>query len=144
MPYVIDGSNLLGVLGVDRESSDAKRSLLKMLAAFARTRRTRIVCWFDGAAPDRFAIHLGSVDARFSHPRSADQCITEYVRDARNPITVVTDDRGLGNRLKGRRVSILASREFRRQLDEVPRDDDAPALSSDWEAYFSDTKNRNV
>ncbi len=144
MPYYIDGSNLLGALGVNRESSESKLTLVRMLAAFARARRTKVVCWFDGGDPGSFASHVGSVSVRFAHPRSADHCIGDQVASSTAPCTVVTSDRALGNRLRSRRVTVTTSLEFKRLLEEIPQSDDSSGLSSDWEAYFSDPKNRNV
>src|SRR5439155_9269651 len=69
MPYVIDGSN---VLGAARLATDAKRALVRELGRFARAKRTRVVCIFDGVEPEHFGKQLGGVSVVFSGARSAD------------------------------------------------------------------------
>ena len=41
MPWLIDGSNVLGAMRVDRHGDEGKRGLVRLLASFARARRTR-------------------------------------------------------------------------------------------------------
>src|SRR4029078_11245586 len=72
MPWIVDGSN---VLGAARAATDAKRELVRHLGRFARAKKTRVVCIFDGDAPEHFGTHLGGVSVVFSGPRSADDLI---------------------------------------------------------------------
>lgn len=139
MPYLIDGSNLLGAMRVDRHSDEAKRALVGRLASFARGRRTRVSLIFDGPQPPSFARHLGSVTVSFSGARSADELIVERAAGGRGWI-VVTSDRGLAARVQRRGVEIVAPAPFVRQLEELASTDEA--AGEDWESYFSDPKNR--
>ena len=139
MPFLIDGSNVLGAMRSDRHSDDAKRGLVRLLASFARARKTRVTCVFDGLEPPSFARHLGSVSVVFSSPRSADDVIAERAAQGRG-WSVVTSDRGLAARVQRREVQIVAPAAFIRQLEESGSGEEASG--DDWDAYFSDPKNR--
>lgn len=144
MSYLIDGSNLLGRSGVDREGLEAKRSLLRSIGAFARAKNTKATCYFDGPQPEGFAWSLGSVTAVFSGSRPADDLIVERVQNAdRGGWKIVTSDRGLAARVAGRRVTVIDCREFRSDLEALSQSP-APQSEEDWENYFSDEKNRNL
>jgi predicted RNA-binding protein with PIN domain len=144
MRVLVDGSNLLGAMRLDRESGEAKRELLRRLASWARRRKAKVVCFFDGYRPAAFAGTLGAVVARFSHPRAADDAIVEEVEKiARESFRIVTSDAALAARCRGRRVEIVDARSFARELEEPDGErDDPPA--EEWESYFSDPKNRNI
>lgn len=145
MRYIVDGSNLLGALGLPRESDAAKRELVQRLASFSRSARSKVDCVFDGARPDGFATHFGGLSVRFSHPRSGDDVIEKLVSAAVTPAVVVTNDRTLGARVKSRKVEVSSCVEFRNRLDRARADDEGASTDgTDWESYFSDAKNRNV
>jgi rRNA-processing protein FCF1 len=145
MRYVIDGSNLLGALGLPRESDASKRELVQRVAAFARASRSRVDCVFDGARPESFATTFGGLSVRFAHPQSGDDVIEKLVAASAAPCTVVTNDRALGGRVKSRKVRVETCAEFRARLERTkPGDDGRASDATDWESYFSDPKNRNV
>jgi len=139
MPWLIDGSNVLGAMRVDRHGDDPKRALVRQLAAFARAKKTRVTCVFDGPHPPSFASHLGSVSVVFSAPSSADDVIADRASRGHG-WTVVTSDRGLSARVQRREVSIVAPAAFLRGLESIS----APEVDTreDWEAFFADEKNR--
>jgi predicted RNA-binding protein with PIN domain len=139
MPYLIDGSNVLGAMRVDRHSDDGKRGLVRLLADFARAKRTRVTCVFDGPEPASFARHLGSVSVVFSGARSADDVIVERAANGRG-WSVVTSDRGLAARVQRRQVSVVAPVGFIREMEASASGSEAG--NEDWTAYFSDPKNR--
>lgn len=139
MSWIIDGSNLLGHARAD---VGAKRSLLKLLARFARARRTRVVCLFDGIEPEHFGAKLGSVSVVFSGARSADELIAKRVAHG-SGWKVVTSDRGLAARVKRREVEIVGTTAFQRELESLPADETGEP-AEDWLAYFADPENRNV
>jgi len=139
VPWLIDGSNVLGAMRVDRHGEDGKRGLVRLLAAFARARRTRVTCVFDGPEPASFGRHLGNVTVAFSGSRSADELIVERAASGRG-WNVVTSDRGLAARVKRREVEVVASATFIRDMEEAAAGEDRPR--EDWDAYFSDPKNR--
>ncbi|MFN2442757.1 MAG: NYN domain-containing protein [Thermoanaerobaculia bacterium] len=142
---LVDGSNLLGALRLDREGDGPKRELLKLLASYGRSRRRRILCFFDGPRPSAFAAQLGHVTARFSAPRSADDAIVEEVEKlGKEPFEVVTGDRALASRCRRRNVSILDSASFARDLERTAEEGEGSPPADEWEAYFSDPKNRNI
>jgi predicted RNA-binding protein with PIN domain len=139
LPWLIDGSNVLGAMRVDRHGEETKRNLVRMLAAFARSKRTRVTCIFDGPLPPNFGTHLGSVTVAFSSPRSADDVIAERARNGRG-WSVVTSDRALANRVRRREVAIVSPQTLIREIELAATE--TPDASADWEAYFSDPKNR--
>lgn len=145
MRHVVDGSNLLGALGLERESDGAKHQLVRMLAAFGRAKRCRIDCVFDGLRPDGFATSFGGLSVKFSHPRSGDDLVERLVAGDSAPCVVVTSDRALGAKLRSRRVKVESCAEFRSGLERaVQSGEQETPQAGDWEAYFSDPKNRNV
>jgi predicted RNA-binding protein with PIN domain len=139
MPWLIDGSNVLGAMRVDRQGEAGKRGLVRMLAQFARARRTRVTCIFDGHAPPSFASHLGSVTVAFSGERSADEVIVERAANGRG-WNVVTSDRGLAARIQRREVHVVVAAHFLQQMEEASSGEES--MSDDWDAYFSDPTNR--
>jgi YacP-like NYN domain len=137
VPWLIDGSN---VLGADRHSDDSKRRLMRIAAAFARAKRTRVTCIFDGPEPPSFGTHLGSVTAVFSGTRTADDLIIERAASGRG-WSVVTSDRGLASRIARRHVNVVAPAAFLREAEEAAAST-GEGGAEDWTAYFSDAKNR--
>jgi predicted RNA-binding protein with PIN domain len=139
MPWLIDGSNVLGAMRVDRHADDAKRGLVRLLASFARAKGTRVTCIFDGPEPASFARSLGSVSVAFSAPRPADEVIVERARSGRG-WSVVTSDRGLAARVQRREVAIVSPQQLIREMEEAGSAE--PESGGDWETYFSDPTNR--
>jgi predicted RNA-binding protein with PIN domain len=140
VPWLIDGSNVVGAWGRDVRDDQAKRDLVRALATFARARKTRVSCVFDGLPPASFPSHLGSVTVSFSAPRSADDVIIERTAHGHG-WNVVTADQALAQRIRRRAVSIVPSRTFLRDLDAVLVE--THEATDDWDAYFSDPKNRH-
>ena len=116
MAWLIDGSNVLGALRLDRQSVDAKRDLARLCAAFARAKRTRVTCYFDGNEPPAFARHLGNTTIVFSGARTADELIVQRVEESASQMTVVTADRELQSRVARRRVRTVTAQEFVHEL----------------------------
>jgi predicted RNA-binding protein with PIN domain len=140
MPWLIDGSNVLGAMRADRHSDDAKRGLVKLLAGFARTKRTRVTCIFDGPEPPSFARHLGSVSVVFSAPRTADEIIVARAEGGRG-WSVVTSDQALAARIRGRHVSVVGSHAFLREMEAAAAGESESG--DDWDAWFADPQNRS-
>jgi len=139
MPYIVDGSN---VLGTARAALAAKRDLVRDLGRFARAKRTRVVCVFDGDEPEPFGKHLGGVSVVFSGARSADDLIVARIATG-NGWKVVTGDRALGARVGGRRVEVIDPRRLLAEIETLPPVEERGG-ADDWIGYFSDPKNRNV
>jgi hypothetical protein len=142
MSWVIDGNNLLGRAGASRDAADSKRQLLRALANFARARRTKVACYFDGSEPENFGRHLGSVSAIFSGSRSADDLIVRKVATG-SGWKVVTADRALAARIKRREVDVVDPGGFLAELESLPQGEEGVA-GEEWLEWFSDPKNRNV
>ena len=124
---------------VDRHGEEGKRGLVRLLAGFARAKRTRVTCVFDGPEPASFARHLGAVSVVFSGHRSADELIVERAANGRG-WSVVTSDRGLAARVQRRHVEIVAPVAFIREMEEAASGEES--TGGDWDAYFSDPQNR--
>jgi uncharacterized protein YaiI (UPF0178 family) len=112
---------------------------VRLLAGFARAKRTRVTCIFDGPEPASFGRHLGGVTVVFSGGRTADDLIAERAAQGRG-WSVVTSDRGLAARVERRQVSVVAPGDFIREMETSSSAE--PELGDDWDAYFSDDKNR--
>jgi uncharacterized protein YaiI (UPF0178 family) len=138
--WLLDGSNLLGALRVDRHAPESKRELTRLAASFARAKRTRVTLFFDGNEPPSFARHLGNVTVVFAGRRKADDIIVEQASAARDA-HVVTSDRELAARVGGRRVEVVDSRDFLRDLEQLQTTPET-ASADDWADYFSDPRNR--
>ena len=139
MSWVIDGSNLLGQARADVA---AKRKLVQALAQFARARRTKVICLFDGGEPEHFGAQLGGVRVVFSGARTADDLIAKQVASG-SGWKVVTSDRALAARVKRRTLQVVEASSFLRELESLPRSE-STGSAKDWSAYFSDPKNRNI
>ena len=142
MSWVIDGNNVLGRAGASRADTDPKRQLVRTLANFARVKRTKVACYFDGIEPEHFGRYLGSVSVIFSGARSADDLIASKVADG-GGWKVVTADRGLAARIRRRQVEIIDPASFMTELESLPQGEEKVA-SDDWQAWFADPKNRNI
>ena len=142
MSWVIDGNNLLGRAGASRDAADSKRQLIRTLANFARAKRTKVACYFDGSEPEHFGRHLGSVSVVFSGSRSADDLIAKKVATG-SGWKVVTADRALASRIQRRQVDVIDPGGFMAELESLPQGEERVA-GEEWLAYFSDPKNRNV
>jgi predicted RNA-binding protein with PIN domain len=139
MPWLIDGSNVLGAMRVDRHSERSKRHLVKLLASFARAKRTRVTCFFDGPEPGSFARGLGSVTVVFSGARSADDLIVERTRSGRG-WSVVTSDAALAARVRGRHVEVVSTQQLIGEFEQLGSEGET--ADEDWSSWFSDPKNR--
>ncbi|SRR5581483_6221109 len=139
MPWVIDGSNVLGRAGADLRGEDPKRELVRLLASFARMKKTRVVCFFDGPEPGSFAKSFGNVSVVFTGAKKADELIVDRVASGRG-WTVVTSDRAVAARVSGRHVSVVSADAFVAELRATQREE--PPDPADWAAWFSDPKNR--
>lgn len=140
MPWLIDGSNLLGALGADRHDDESKRALVRKLGSFARAARTRVTCVFDGEEPPSFAKQLGAITVAFSGPRQADDLIADRAARAKG-WRVVTSDRALAARIQRRGVEVTTAPAFLRELEQSTSAE--PPQERDWAEWFADPKNRS-
>ncbi len=147
MPYLVDASNLGGVLGGRRGSRDAE-SVVKFLLPWA-SGRGRIVAVFDGPPRDRVAERYGGLEVAWSGARSADQAIEARVRRDPQAWTVVTSDRELARRCRdlGARTepaSRLVERverphpRSRRAVDAAGKPEPDPRDLAHWRRVFGD------
>jgi hypothetical protein len=137
MRFLVDGSNLLGRLGADRESAGAKRALARQLARLT-TGGHSVVLHFDGERPAEIGA-VGGVTMRFGGDRTADERIVDEARKVPGALTLVTSDQQLIARCRRRDLTVLSPAEL---LALLPEEREGEAPQSDWEQYFSDDKNR--
>lgn len=104
MEYIIDANNLAGKLEILQEE-DFDVLLIKKIKEFFDKNRCRVLLVFDSADPMGDKYKEGNIEVIYTpkddHYTSADDKILELVRDweSREELTVVTDDRGLTDKL---------------------------------------------
>ena len=142
MPIVVDGNNLLHRLPPSqRTRADVRRRALEIV----RNETVHVVVVFDGPPPEGSpeTEHLGRVTVRYSGALAADDVIVELIPNGRGATqwVVVTDDRALGERARGKGAGVRSLAEWRSRRPPVRRTDVQPRLSSreiaEWEEYFS-------
>lgn len=144
MSWLIDGSNVLGRIGLPREAEASKRELVRLVARFARARKVRATCYFDGPEPASFAKHLGGVTVVFSGRRPADDLIAAKVADGGLRWNVVTSDQSFAARVAGRRVAIVSPSELMAEIERLPAERESQPAADEWLEWFSDPKNRKL
>ncbi len=148
MPIVIDGNNLLHSLPPDQRSRAAVR---QTVLEQSRREKISVTVVFDGPPPDGTpsAEHLGSVTILYSGKTSADDVIINRLPSGNGARSwsVVTNDRGLGARVRERGASIrtLAQWTGRRGAKARPgKPRPKPPLRAkeveEWEEVFSGEK----
>lgn len=111
MSYLLDASNLGGILGGAPGARDAE-AVVRFLADWAR-RRSRVVAIFDGVDSGRLAKSYGALEVVWSGAgQSADEAILKRLRRGASGITVVTDDRELARRCRDAGAKVLAGRDL--------------------------------
>lgn len=120
MGFLIDGSNLGGVLGGGAGARDAA-GVVRRLMPWARERRDEVVVVFDGPARAEVAERYGALSVAWSGATSADERIVEMV--ARQPArwTVVTADRELASRCRAAGGRVSTVRELAERAARPPR-----------------------
>jgi hypothetical protein len=143
MPIIVDGNNLLHSLARHDQSRNAvRRSALDAV----RHESVSLTLVFDGPPPAGSPDHelLGRVSVRYSGSKSADDVIIGLLPAGRQASEwlVVTDDRGLRDRVRDHGAKVRSLGEWRsRKLSAPRRQTWEPKLSSkevaDWEKFFS-------
>ncbi len=150
MPYLVDGNNLMAqTVGWHRDKSSARKRLIRELARFVAIRRASLKVVFDGSPEDEFpeGNRYKSVQVFYARPGSdADSRILELVdgSSSRRDIVVVTSDRALGSRARGRGAQVIQSGKFKAMLEEAllhgreKPGDQAPVDVDEWLRFFKD------
>lgn len=120
MGFLIDGSNLGGVLGGGAGARDAA-GVVRRLMPWARERRDEVVVVFDGPPRAEVAERYGALAVAWSGTTSADDRIVEMV--ARQPArwTVVTADRELAARCRTAGGRVMTAGELAERTARPPR-----------------------
>jgi hypothetical protein len=114
MPYLVDASNLGGVIAGAAGARDA-RGVVDFLLAWAR-RRGRVVAIFDGPERDGVAARYGGLEVAWSGARSADQEILARLGRSAADWIVVTDDGALARSCRALGARVVGAREFAARL----------------------------
>jgi hypothetical protein len=143
MPLVIDGNNLLHRLpGHLRSRSAVRRQVLDR----ARHETMSVTVVFDGPPPAGVPVResLGKATVVYAGSRTADDVIIGMLPDgpAARQWSVITDDRGLADRVRARGAEVRRLADWRVRREQQPRPTTFESkLSShdiaDWEAFFS-------
>ena len=143
MPIIIDGNNLLHSLPTREQSRQAVR---RRALDTVRHEGVSLTVVFDGPPPAGSPAleHLGRVSVHYSGTASADDVIVETLSKG-GPVSkwvVVTDDRGLRDRVRNLGAQVRTLAEWRgRRLQKARRAPHEPKLSSreieDWQSYFA-------
>lgn len=100
MAWLVDGANLGGRIG-GAAGARASAEIVRLLLAWARTRREAVTVVFDGSERPDVAEAYGALRVAWSGPRSADDVIIDRLRAAPGTRwTVVTADLELARRCR--------------------------------------------
>jgi len=143
MPILIDGNNLLHRLPKEQRSrADVRKQVLEI----TRRETLSVIVVFDGPPPTGAPVResLGKVTVVYSDSRTADDVIIGMLPGGAGAgqFFVVTDDRGLADRVRerGAKVRRLAEWRARRKQKPGPTRFESKLSSrevSEWEDYFS-------
>jgi predicted RNA-binding protein with PIN domain len=127
---IVDGMNLIGSRPDKwwKDRPGAMRALVADLDRYAEATGDEILVIFDGRPldPEPAARMVEVGYARRRGPDAADDEIVRIVdRDGGEGFRVVTSDKRLADRVRRRGAEVVSSGAFRRQLDEVERQDGA-------------------
>jgi hypothetical protein len=142
MPWIIDGSNVGGVLAGAAGARD--RALVwRTVFAWAGGRR-QVVLVFDGAAEPAIPDRLGGVEVRWATGRAADEVVRRTVARKAREWRVVTDDRALREACRDLGAKVMGVREWlgppRRAPTTLAEPKGEPDVDvDDWLAWFRDS-----
>jgi predicted RNA-binding protein with PIN domain len=125
--WIVDGMNVIGSRpdGWWRDRPRAMRGLVDELERFVAATDDEVTVVFDGRPPDEGPAVGGSVKGRLwvafapGGRDAADDEIAERIGRAADPraIAVVTSDKGLADRVRGRAGEVVSVGSFRRLLE---------------------------
>ncbi|HEV8631851.1 MAG TPA: NYN domain-containing protein [Thermoanaerobaculia bacterium] len=138
MPYLVDGSNLGGLLGGSPGARD-RAGVLRLLLSWARGRR-RVVVVFDGPADPALARTYGPLEVRFGGARSADDAILAALGRRPADWWVVSDDRALLAACSERGARTVAAAELLGKLTRAATAEEERGEGAidveEWEDWF--------
>ena len=149
MPYIVDGHNLIPMLGLRLDSVDDEMELIAILQEFCRLERRQVEVYFDGAPTHQAGIRkLGSVTAHFVRlGTTADEAIRKRLKklgkSAKN-WTVVSSDRQVQAEARAAHAEAIPSAAFAQLLSQArnaapkPAEDRklSPKEVEDWLKLF--------
>ena len=144
MPYLIDGNNLMPVVG-----AQTRKDLLETVARFALAKKVKVSVVFDGAEEDFFPDGSSFKGVKIFYSRfgsDADTRIKNFVESSkeRRTLIVVTSDRALGDYCRRVAAKVVRAQDFRHKLEEARQigiektrlDGVKSEELADWMRYF--------
>lgn len=120
--YVLDGYNVVRCANLGGRTLEEER---KNLVQFLISRRphgspnNRVTILFDSRENSMFSAgeRHGEIEVRFSRGRTADDAIVDFIEEHAHPrsLVLVTNDRGLRQRIQGTGARALGVAEFLRE-----------------------------
>lgn len=127
MPYLIDGHNLIPMLGINLSSLDDEEALINLLNQYCRiARKGQVEIFFDNAYPGGArTMKRGAVTVTFVRkPMIADRAIhlrlTHLKNNAKN-WTVISSDRMVQAEARSLGAKVITSAEFAQTVREALR-----------------------
>jgi predicted RNA-binding protein with PIN domain len=130
MPYLIDGSNLIGhIPTLELSDPDSKRRLVKQLLIFQKRKKTKIILVFDGP-PNSALLSENNRSEKFliiwpDWGETADTVIKQWTKkqtDLRH-FHVVSSDREIKAFARANKAKILDCKEFHKLLKKALKDE---------------------
>jgi predicted RNA-binding protein with PIN domain len=130
MSYLIDGSNLGGVLAGRRGSRNAVE-VVRWLLPWVRSRK-RVTVYFDGPPQPDVGSYYGPLEVIFTGGRSADEMIIRRVSRRERGVIVITNDTALARSCRALGAIIQSPAELsQRQAKAKDRADRARAVEQE-------------
>lgn len=146
MAYLIDGHNLIGQLhDISLADPNDEAKLVQKLRGFAaRTGSKKVIVIFDKGMPaGASGLSNGTVEVIFaSHITNADNVMIERINYARDPQhwVVVSSDNQVLDAAKNRKMKIIRSSDFAKQLNTPQPVQPASKLPPKRRDLLNDTK----
>lgn len=127
MPYLIDGHNLIPLLGLSLRDPDDEMKLVKRLQEFCRVTRQNVEVYFDGAPAGQVGTRkFGMVTAHFVRAgTTADDAIRQRLdrigKESKNFI-VISNDQAVLRAARVRMAQVVSSSEFLTKLFKAEQD----------------------
>ena len=146
MHYFIDGYNVLYALpDMPAGTWEMKRdALLRKIAAEKPHGKNQVTVVFDSREGAGSQSRRADIAIAFTSGETADDWISNHIREAVNPrvYVVVTDDQGLRRLIRGTGAKWLGTGDFWRQAKAVPIPRTAPGAEIDSDSITEEMKKK--
>ena len=140
MSYLIDASNLGGLLGGKRGSRDPEE-VIRFLLPWSRS-RGKVVAVFDGVEKIRVGKHYGALEVRWSGSVTADEVIRREVEKSPRTWAVVTNDQALARTCRDLGAKVLSATTLAAKAQGAPAKAGTQPLSPYPASFSSSTSEK--